>query len=328
MPMLRWLALTACLCLGAHASGAQPGVRNGHALLYDGRGVVLFGGADQARVRADTWRWDGSIWRQVATAGPEGRTFPAVASDMDRGVGYVFGGNRVLFGHDSLADTFLGDLWMWNGQSWSLLSRSGPAPRAEAAMIYDQRRRRLVLFGGYRTVRGVTTRYGDTWEWDGHVWTPIADTGPSPRNNAAMAYDPNRHVAVLFGGSDGAASGETWEWDGRRWVRSPATTDPRYNAVMWYDPATRRMLRFGGWSNGQRWDDTWAYDGTQWSRLDVKGPSARNHSAVAYDPKRRRLVMFGGHDGEHVFGDVWEWSGSDWVEAARTPPILRVDNGH
>lgn len=310
-----------------------PGVRNGHALFYDAvrREVILFGGADHTRVRGDTWSWQGSSWRLLTEVGPSPRTFPASASDPDSGTGFLFGGNRVLFGTDASRDTFLADLWTWQDTRWTRQPSAGPAPaaRAEAAMTYDTRRRRLVLFGGYSRTNGVTTRFGDTWEWDGRRWSRASDRGPTPRNGAAMAYDPVRGVSVLFGGSDGAASGETWEWDGADWTRSDVPlADPRFNTVMWYDPATKRLMRFGGWYDGRRWGDTWEGDGTRWTRMLASGPAPRNHAAVAYDLGRQRAVLVGGHDGDHVFGDVWEWQRGRWREVARAAPMLRADNGH
>ena len=36
------------------------------------------------------------------------------------------------------------------------------------------------------------------------AWTQRLVSGPSPRNNHAMAYDAARHVTVLFGGDTDA----------------------------------------------------------------------------------------------------------------------------
>ena len=334
-PLVSMSIVGAMVASGVHAQRpdretVRPGVRNAHILLSNGPtgGVILFGGADEARVRSDTWRWRDGTWHQVATSGPSPRTFPAGAYDVDRHLAYVFGGNRVLFGTDSSRNTFLGDLWALDGGRWRRLSEDGPRPRAEASMAYDERRHRLVLFGGYYKIDSLSTRLADTWEWDGRSWTLVADSGPTGRNNAAMVYDPARGVTVLFGGSDGTASGETWEWDGNRWSRSAPPTDPRYNTVMWYDVASRRLIRFGGWFSGQRWGDTWAYQDGRWTRLDVSGPSPRNHASVAYDYASDRAILLGGHDGDHVFGDLWAWSGTRWLELDSVPPKLRVNNGH
>lgn len=308
-----------------------PGVRNAHALAYDAmrHRVILFGGANDGAVLRETWSWNGQRWARLDVAGPLPRTFPAVTHDAQQKVVYMYGGHRALFGNGQAQDTVLGDFWKWDGTRWTPLGADGPGVRAEAALAYDQSRRRLILFGGYRGAGAQRTRLGDTWEWDGSAWTKASERGPSPRNNAAMAYDAHRHVTVLFGGSDGAASGETWEWDGTTWSRSSAAlTEPRYNATMVYDPIRRRMLRFGGWNGRERLGDTWSFDGLTWTRHDVDGPSPRNHSALTFDLHRERAVLFAGHDGTRVFGDTWEWAGDRWILVDSVPSRPRMDNGH
>jgi len=304
-------------------------VRNAHAMAYDSdrAKVMLFGGADERRVLGDLWEWDGKVWRKMSASGPAPRTFPAMAYDRDRKRLVLFGGNRVLFGTENDKDTFLADMWEWEGARWRMIKTATPAARAEACMVYDNARRRLVLFGGYSVVAGKRTRFGDTWEWDGRIWLQVSTSGPSPRNGATMTYDPIRRRVLLFGGN--GPSGETWTWDGKSWREvKPAVTPGRFNSVMAYDEARQQVLRFGGWNGKTRIDDTWSFDGTVWQQLNVAGPEARNHSALVYDAKRRRLVLFGGHDGERVFGDTWEWDGSKWLRVAFRAPRQRVDNGH
>ena len=47
-------------------------------------------------------------------------------------------------------------------------------------MAYDSQRGRIVLFGGSNSITGAL---GDTWEWDGATWTPMAShwAGPGGR---------------------------------------------------------------------------------------------------------------------------------------------------
>jgi hypothetical protein len=335
MPWFPRALLVAVALVGCRGAGDQPGpgVRNAHVLFYDANreAVILFGGADEQAVRHDTWAWNGTTWRHLSDEGPSPRTFPAWAYDLEGKAAYLFGGNRVLFGKDDDANTFLADLWKWDGSAWRQQQMEGHAPiaRAEAALAFDQRRRRLVLFGGRRTTDdGTTIRLGDTWEWDGRTWLLADSAGPTPRSGIAMVYDAERAVTVLFGGSTGTASGETWEWDGSRWTQSPAMVGPRFNPAMTYDPTRRRTVRFGGWRNPRRFGDTWTYDGARWDSVNVSGPPPRNHAALAYDHRRARTVLFGGHDGARVFGDVWEWDGDRWVAASALEPRLRIENGH
>jgi hypothetical protein len=323
-------SISVTIQVATQADGAV-GVRNAHGLAYDARRgeVILLGGANDRSVLAGVWSWDGKAWRRLGREGPLPRTFPATAADPNRKTVYVFGGHRALFGSGQPRDTVLSDFWRWDGARWSALDGTGPGPRAEASMAFDHARNRVILFGGYRGTGAQRVRLGDTWEWDGATWSLVSTTGPTPRNNAAIVYDSDRRVAVLFGGSDGSASGETWEWNGRSWVRSGApTVEARYNPAMVYDPVRRRTVRFGGWNGRERTGDTWLYDGHAWTRQSVGGPAPRNHAALAFDMRRGRAVLFGGHDGSRVFGDTWEWLGDRWAFIDSVPSRMRVDNGH
>jgi hypothetical protein len=304
-------------------------VRNAHAMIYndDRATVMLFGGADEGQVLGDLWEWNGIKWRKLAATGPSPRTFPCMAYDRRRRRVVLFGGNRVLFGSENDIDTFLDDTWEWDGTRWHEIKTTAPSARAEACMVYDSRRRCMVLFGGYRRVEGKNSRLRDTWEWDGKTWKQVSTSGPSPRNGATMTYDSIRRRAILFGGN--GPSGETWTWDGSSWSEvKPVVAEGRFNSAMAYDTTQRKVIRFGGWNGKERVADTWTFDGITWQRIDVAGPKARNHTAMAYDSKRRRVVLFGGHDGENVFGDTWEWDGEVWHRMAFTPARRRVDNGH
>ena len=260
------------------------GVRNGHALAYDSKRarLVLFGGADESKVCGDTWEWNGKNWYLVSQVGPDARTFPALAYDSVRQKVIVFGGNRVLFGRRPAESRFLDDTWEWDGRKWTQIKAPGPSPRAEAAIAFDAKRRRVVLFGGYDRIDEKLNRMGDTWEWDGFSWTQIKVTGPSPRNGAALVYDSVRGKIVLFGGgTTKGVSGETWEWDGKEWTENRgALTQGRFNSVMAFDVARRKVIRFGGRYGGKPFGDTWEYNGKTWTLLTTSGPTARNHSAM------------------------------------------------
>lgn len=332
-------ALTILVALGAmpasepssQADRHRFGVRNAHAIAYDrhARRTVLFGGADESRVLHDTRAWDASrrTWRLITNTGPGPRTFPAMAYDHARREVVLFGGNRVLFGSDANPPEFLADTWVLERNEWKNRMGLQPPARAEAAVAYDSRRQVVVLFGGYTRDRtGSAIRLGDTWEWNGTIWSKKAMTGPSPRNGAVMAYDERVQRVVLFGGR--GAANDAWEWDGGRWSRR-ATSEVagRYNTAMVFDSARRVLLRFGGWSGEHRTADTWLLD-DDWRPVEVGGPAARNHAAMAFDRGRGRAVLVGGHDGDLVFGDTWEFDGRRWSRAADTTPLRRVSNGH
>ena len=185
------------------------------------------------------------------------------------------------------------------------LGTTGPSPRYAHAMAYDSARGVTVLFGG---VAGPPSYKGDTWEWDGTMWTLRSTTGPSGRYGHVMVYDSARGVTVLFGGNDGSYKGDTWEWDGTIWsVRSTTGPSPRLGHAMAYDSARGVSVLFGGWALSTGWKgDTWEWNGTTWTLRSLTGPSPRRWHAMAYDGGRGVTVMFGGEDG-YTKGDTWEW---------------------
>ena len=94
-----------------------PGVRNGHNMVYysPSKSIILFGGADDARVYGDTWQFSNGKWKKITDIGPSPRTFPCMVSTDD----YIllFGGNSVLFGSDKNPMHYLDDTWKFQNGS-------------------------------------------------------------------------------------------------------------------------------------------------------------------------------------------------------------------
>ena len=337
-----WLPVLGAMWLGAvvaFPAAAQDGpcpsfetvtVRNAHGMVYHGarETVLLFGGADHCQVLGDTWEWDGVEWTRVTEGGPSARTFPTMAYDELKKQVVLFGGTSVYLGSEDRPAEFFDDTWILSDGSWEKIAplRSPPA-RAEASMAYDAARDRVVLFGGYHIQLDEVVWLGDTWEWDGTHWTPVAVDGPSPRGGASMVFDPRRKGVVLFGGDE--ASAETWLWNGKTWSRIQARAVPgRDHAVMVFDPVRGGELRFGGWDGNTTTGDTWLLSEETWDPLPGDGPPARSQAAFVYDGLSRNAILFGGSDGDLVFGDLWIWDGELWSLERDLEPMERLPNGH
>ena len=314
-----------------------PSPRDGHAMAYDAarKKVVLFGGYGASGTHlGDTWEWDGVSWTLVATSGPSRRTDAEMAFDGTRGKVILFGGATSSFDPDQLKviTHHWSDTWEWDGSAWTQVSATGPSPRCDHAMASDSARGKVVLFGGI-TDHGVTDgpleKVGDTWEWDGAVWTEVSTTGPSARTNHALVYDAHRERTVLFGGLDFAKDrmGDTWEWDGTVWTQvATSGPSPRIAPGMAYDAGRAKIVLFGGQGGVPSMpDDTWEFDGTSWTHI-VPGITPRYRHAVAYDEARERIVLFGGQKPPYeVLGETWQWNGEGWSLVSTTGPAPRND---
>ena len=191
-------------------------------MAYDERRgrTVLFGGQpispNEPSDAEVVWEWDGARWYTnrpaLNPANSQQRTYARMTYDSFRGV-TVFGPTSESYS----AWTF----WERDGVKWSnnplAYSPTDPVVATMYQTIwggfaFDTNHRRSVWFGGVQSV--VKNR---TALFDGTRWTLLTNnTPPPPRVLPAMAYDSDRRVMVMFGGSltsAGAlgATNDTWE---------------------------------------------------------------------------------------------------------------------
>jgi hypothetical protein len=256
------------------ATGSRaPAARHASAAVYDSQRnrVVTFAGrlglAEQ--IKNDTWEWDGARWSEMTDAGMGARDHHMMAYDSARGRTVLFGGG--LFPRQ--AGPWPTDTWEWDGTRWSRVDTAGPVGRI-AAMVYDSRRREMVMFGGVGQSPGAgqpQPNFGDTWTWNGQTWRKAAEGGPRARDRHAMAFDSKAGVMLLYGGGTRAGQfDDMWKWDGEAWRQialTGQTPGRRELHAMAYDPARDRTVLFGGNNDGKVVDDVWEWDGKSWTRV-------------------------------------------------------------
>ena len=225
--------------------------------------ILMFGGLGGPNGNLtfnDTWAWNGVNWAlKSPTHQPSPRGGYAMAYDEARQ-------QIVLFGGASLYDT-----WTWDGTDWTQQAPATvPRARTYAAMAFDQARQQIVMFGG--NCPNSSCQLNDTWAWNGTNWTQQTTfSQPSPRSQAAMAYDTGRQEIVLFGGGGGTPGSETWTWNGTNWNQKNPVHHPASLRVhaMAYDPVRSQIVLTGGYldANNTVTNDTWIWDGVDWFHL-------------------------------------------------------------
>jgi hypothetical protein len=250
-------------------------------------------------------------WRQLVHAGSTLRKLAAAAG---------VAGGAVLGGVGWLA-VATADVPEWTSRAVASQGVTAPVERCNHAMTFDSIRGLTVMFGGFAGARG-GGRVGDTWTWDGAQWQALlsSEAGPAARELHAMAFDPARGVAVMFGGvdRDGSVRGDVWEFDGTTWAERPQSGNlptARYGHAMVYDGAAGGVLVFGGQlQDGTASDELWRWSGTDWSRVEASGPvpGPRSMHVMAFDTERGVAVLHGGRGADGPRGDTWEWTGMQW----------------
>jgi len=196
---------------------------------------------------------------------------------------------------------------------------AAPAARLEHAMIYDEARHQVLLYGGMDG--GVAM--GDLWAWTGTSWAKLSAGGPPARFGAVLAWDPAASRVLMYGG---AASGthltDLWSWNGTAWTQLPSTGGPGLgHAAGGWDAARSRLVIHRGFSGTAPERDTWEWNGSTWTQVSTAVPvlfGVPLPAPMVYDPVRNALLMLIGDANTHVV-DLWQWNGTAWTSVT-TPP--------
>lgn len=266
---------------------------------------------DEARAEVITqsggklWAWNGSAWVERWSE-PLLDGIDAIAYDRNRRVCYLFGGAN----YDDR-------LWIWNGQTLTLVANDTIGGRAYCAMAFDWKRDRLVIHGGQAASQQL---YSSWHEWNpaSGAWASWAN-GPIDRRYAhKMVYDPVREVCVLHGGYYFGNRNDTWAWNGTVWSLVTTSGPARYVANMAWDPEHQQVVLHGGTTccGEVEYPSTWTWAGGAWTQCTLQGP-ARGYTNMAYDAGRHCFVLPGGI-GPTANGR--QWIPETWV--LRMPIVL------
>ena len=207
---------------------------------------------------------------------------------------------------------------------WALMSpASSPSARRAGATAFDAAGNRLLFVGGIQP--SPSTILGQTWSWNGTVWTQLSPAGGTiPRWGHGLVRNTQNNRLITFGGRSptlSAYASDTQEWTGTAWQTIVTANAPsaRHLYGFAYDGARNRAVLFGGRTSTQTLADTWEYDGVNWTqRTTFDTPPARQEMSMVYDASLRRVVLFGGQDQSTsaIYNDTWFYDGANWQPVA------------
>ncbi|MEZ4224317.1 MAG: kelch repeat-containing protein [Polyangiaceae bacterium] len=280
-----------------------------HSAVYaqDRLEMIVFGGTNATpkqcefpppQYNGETWIFDDPCgkWTQVQGGGPSPRGRHNAA--YGDGKVWLFGGRyRDSAAAGTAPYTLYDDLWAFDtsARTWSQVAVAGaPPPRVNAALVWDDKRHRLWLYGGNSATSGSTyTALGDLWSFDPMAgsWQQHAPAGelPAARLFHAGLYDAKRDRFVIYGGTDKFQVSGTIQYMRDIWALDLETVtwtrltdglatgpDGRFWAGLVHDTAADEYLLFGGHDDttlGNR-NDVWRFapDGLAWTQVDLGDP--------------------------------------------------------
>jgi hypothetical protein len=243
-----------------------------------------------------------------------------MAYDEADGVVVLFGGQSTNLTGGVIV---LGGTWIYRAGTWENLTAqlsSVPAPRTDAAMVYDPVDGYVLLFGGAGGTGG-NTPLGDTWVFHDFTWTQLTPAASPPAaRQPAVAWDEATGNVLLFGGATGPNEAvflnETWTFLHGTWTRVSTTGAVPYGrdaAGMAYDARDHYDVLFGGWNATDRFNDTWTYANGTWTPVSSRSaPSPRLIGGLAYDAQIGSVLTFGGEFRGTFYYDTWTFQGGQW----------------
>lgn len=238
----------------------SPAVFN-HTAIWDDRRsrMVVFGGQDasMANTNALTFMQDtlgfGWSWPTINATGTPPSPRHGMVSIYD-----PVGDRMLIFGGTTNSLFTTNDLFQLSldpAPHWTQLSPPGAPPaRVDATAIYDEPRRRMIVFGG----QGCCSTLNDVWAFNlaSNTWTQLFPTGTAPagRYQHTAVYDLRRQRMLVHAGyTENGNVSNTWELNlavnPPAWSQLATTGEtpvPRYRHVAAYDPAGDRMMVYGG----------------------------------------------------------------------------------
>ena len=272
-------------------SPTHPSARENPGMTYDALdGYVLLTGGVHTNNRTwffDVWTFTGGNWTNITNNSSQepsafGMAWVGLVYDSVDGYVVLVDTTTILCVPVSCLNQTI-HTWSYAHGIWKEFP--GPTdfpPTTYPALAYDPLDGYVVYFGGRETWTnyGAKCVYlfddncGDTWVFRSGNWSRVATwQQPSPRQSAAMSFDPLVGAVVLAGGLTcgfSCASDDTWLYRGGNWVNATNASLPFPEAqggtltlvtsTLVFDAADKYLVQVNITDSGtNKTSQTWGY---------------------------------------------------------------------
>lgn len=234
-----------------------------------------------------------------------------------------------VFGGIDDQGNMLNDLWSYSPVTgtWKELNApnssintcqtgSMPAPRINAAMVWDSVDQQILLYGGL----GPNNHYlGDLWSYSpiAGIWTAVACSGNGPGERSTNAVWTGTQMLLLGGANGNGLLSDFWSYTpgngSGTWQKLPTSPmgQREFQTMVW-DATGNQLYVFGGLNvAGLQQNDFYVYSpGGGWAAIAPKSadnPPPRQQGMGTWDSKDNVLLLMGGwQDGQGVpYWGLW-----------------------
>jgi uncharacterized repeat protein (TIGR01451 family) len=246
----------------------------------------------------EVWRWNGSAWLQVNTAG---------FGDANNTHVYcmaVYGG-KLYAGTWNMTNA--AEVWAYDGTHWAQSNADGFGNVNNLGVFS------LAEYGGNLYAITMNQAQGcEVWAFDGTNWNPSATAGFGDANNS-YGYNLAVHDGSLYAGTMNYSTGcEVWRYNGTSWgqVNADGFGDAHN---LCHSMASYGDNLYVGTYNGFSGSEVWRYNGTSWLQVNADGFGDANNvtsrAMIVYDSR-----LYLGTQNTTAGGGVWGYDGANWEQ--------------
>lgn len=216
--MWRWNGTSWSQVGGDGINSSWSGVTRTTSMISDGTYLYAGIGSSSSAI-GEVWRYNGTSWTRIGGGGVNSgwnATHRMIYSMA------IYKGELYIGGYS--AAVAAGDLWKWNGSSWTQIGGDGLNSGWNFTSTTNGEVGALTVYGD-RLYAGVGAAAGDAslWAWDGSSWTKVGGDDVNSSWTTAT-YERVGSLAVYNGqlyaglGSTGS-NGELWRYNGSTWAQ-------------------------------------------------------------------------------------------------------------
>jgi cysteine-rich repeat protein len=225
-----------------------------------------------------------ATWR-VITVAPPGAF---VAGELDAARGRT------------VAISFDGQTWEWDGATWTFVTATMPSPLA--FLIYDPDRQR---------VTGLDSSGALIYTWDGTAWNLAAKASGATTIVRGVTYDRKQHAIYLFGAQPFYIDPVAATW-------TPARPAPPGNlASLAFDSTHDGIVALMTSPNA-----TFVWDGQTWNASGPPLPNGLTSARLVDDPSHGGVVAIDGSGAGTNSTAVYGWTGTAWTDTGAKTPLF------
>ncbi len=282
-------------------------------------GTDIYAGLGTGISDGEVWKWNGTTWSQI---GGDGLNSSWATNTIEEVASIATDGTNAFVGLGSTAGD--GDVWKWNGSSWTQIGGDG-LNSSWAAATYEYVH--ALYWDGTYLYAGIGSSANDAevWRWNGSTWTKIG--GDSVNSGWTTNFESVLSLTgtgstVYAGLGSSAGDAEVWRWNGSAWSKiggdalSSSWADTTYEGVysLYYQGST---LYAGIGNSAAGEGEVWSYNGSSWTKI---GGDAANSSWA--DTTYEQVWALTG-DGSNIYAgigntagdnEVWRYNGSSWTQ--------------